>query len=210
MNMNIPLKSLPIFCLSASVMLFGEVSRSGDSPLELLALVTASVQSRNADVIRDAYAEAARSTLSEPTSKAWNELPRREKLIFSLRLLDGISSCIEKNYVQEEAYINVGAPAGHMSGTAPKHIADPAARKEYERRIAENSQAIGRIRAQSLFQLLKANWTRRVQYLATQNYSKDFDDQAEIKSILDSIVSDESLRIELRQLLGIEGREKAR
>ena len=206
MKMSIPWKSLPIFYLSATVMLFGGASHSVDSPLEMLARVTASIQSRNTEAIKMAYNEAARY-INEPTPHVWNTLPRREKLIFSLRMVDGLASCIDKSSApKERAYLNVGAPGVPIAGMDPKQIADPVIRKEYERRIAKNSQIIEQLGAQSLFQILKKTWTRHVQYLASQHYGKDIDELAEIKNLLASTVSDAPLRTELEQLLGIEGK----
>lgn len=208
MKMNNCRKLLGMFCWSAASALVGSAADTEILTAEALARIKTTVQAKDIEATWAACQEAAQLG-GELLQDGPKGMTRREKLEFRLGVLDRVAAGIDKdNGKNEISYLNVGAPGVPVAGMDPKQIKDPAVRKEYERRIAENRQKVDRNRRNFLLEDLKAKWSEQVRFFTAQNYGKDETDISEIKSAINSTVSDPSLRAELEKLLGIDESSK--
>lgn len=96
------------------------------------------------------------------------------------------------------------------SGVAPEAIKDPTLRAEYERAIALNSAKAKRFNEQYSRRNLRKSYTRQIERLITNSYSKPPLDENEMEEFLKTFVSDPAFANQLRTAVSLKIAEKAR
>lgn len=88
----------------------------------------------------------------------------------------------------DKPLLNLPLPPGvtGVSGMDPKSIADPAARAAYEKAIAANRAKAVKYNYQNRLRMAETRATEDFEGVLTRDYTLSNDDQAEIKSLIDS------------------------
>jgi hypothetical protein len=135
-------------------------------------------------------------------SREW----RRDELSLWLRMVAKAHSASNRNSAPDDKPSRSIAPSStsgvvYDSGVDPNAIKDPNVRKEYEQRLAENSQKAQQARFQSELQRLPEGWTAELKSHVSTQYSASGEDVAEIDAVLSQHVSDDEFRSRLRASL---------
>ena len=129
---------------------------------------------------------------------------RRSKLKLWLVAIQKAHSAIDPNQVgaSDRPLINIAPKSSggvvYDSGVDPNSIKDPDVRRDYERRLTENTQKLQTLLFQHALQQLSAIWITEVDVHLKGQYSDSRADIAEIDSALDALIVDTKFREELR------------
>lgn len=157
--------------------------------------------------LREAYMALENVVLEQEYDAKIRGRLRHECLQLWLKMVQILDARLDPNFDPEDVPDNLVQPPPTSKGVVyppgadPAVIDDPAARKEYEKAVAENNAKINNYRMQTYLGRLKDQIPPRAEEFIKNSYTSADADREELKAEIDAIIEKPERKAELLKLI---------